>query len=765
MGWCLGVDLGTTWTAAAVLRDGHCTTSALSDHGAEVPSVVALRSPQDGTFLVGEAAQRRGLTEPAALAREFKRRLGDPTPILLHGVPFSAHALTAKLLRWVVDRVQEREGSPPDAVAVTCPANWGGHKRELFAQALAMADLADALVVTEPAAAALRYADLQRLETGTTVAVYDLGGGTFDAAVLRRSATGFELLGTPTGIEQLGGLDVDEAVFAHVLRALGPGLNGLDAEDQVAGVALARLREECTRAKEGLSYDNEVLVPVALPGLHTSVRLTRPELEDLIRPLLSDTVTALKRAIRSADLDPERLDRVLLAGGSSRIPLVRQLLSTELGRPVFADAHPKHLVALGAALAAGAATAVPEPVRGGAPAGSAAVVGPAPVDPVADTEPPPSGPGPLQREVEAPTDPASDGAPPDRTPDQDVVEAGAGTGPYPVPSQARGRGPAPDPDRPRNPRPAGRPGRGVLVAAVAVALLAAGGAVYAGTRPDQDTPTDSLGTQVEQTPTAGPDGSTLPRAAEPLPPDTLVLGSRELGGNEGIYRMSARPGAPLRPIVPPGDSRQQLPVLSPDRRSVVFNREVLVEGERPGAELRVVAADGRGDRGGVLLSTDVGYNTRVSWHPQGRQLAFAWRPGPTEPVDLYVAELDVEAEEPTLGTPERITDDADWETDAAWSPDGTRLAYVAGPAVSGGARFRGDLHVWDVEERSSRPLEETPLGELDPAWSPDSRRLAFIRVHDDRSELRTIDVETAPGGRPRRRGRPSQRGPHLVARR
>ena len=171
----------------------------------------------DGEFLIGEAAERRSQTEPDRFAREFKRRMGDPTPVLLGGSPFSAHALTARLLRGVVKVVADREGGPPDHTVVTCPANWGEYKRDLLDQAVRQADVGHVSVATEPEAAAVHYASTTRVAPGEIVAVYDLGGGTFDAAILRNTGQGFALLGDPRGIEQLGGVYFDEAVFRWVV--------------------------------------------------------------------------------------------------------------------------------------------------------------------------------------------------------------------------------------------------------------------------------------------------------------------------------------------------------------------------------------------------------------------------------------------------------------------------------------------------------------------------------------------------------------------
>ncbi|SNR35240.1 Hsp70 protein [Haloechinothrix alba] len=350
--YVLGVDLGTTFTAAATWRDGHAEVASLGSRAAVIPTVVLLRA--DETVLTGEAANRRGLSEPQRVAREFKRRFGDTTPVLLGGVPYSVEALMAKLMRSVVEDVAAREGEWPERVCVSHPANWGPYKRELLDQMVRLTGVGVPVTFTaEPVAAAVFYARQQRVEPGAVVAVYDLGGGTFDATVLRKGATGFEILGDPEGIERLGGIDFDAAVFHHVGQALGGKVEELDEEDPSAVAAVARLREECVAAKEALSSDTDTSVSVLLPNISTEVRLTRAELEAMVRPTLLSTIEALRRALDKAGVAAGDLHSVLLVGGSSRMPLVAQLVGAELGRPVAVDAHPKHAVALGAAWLAG----------------------------------------------------------------------------------------------------------------------------------------------------------------------------------------------------------------------------------------------------------------------------------------------------------------------------------------------------------------------------------------------------------------------------
>ena len=392
MSYGLGVDLGTTFTAAAVARDGRIEMATLGDHTDAVPSVVLIRD--DGTVLTGGAAERRATAEPDRVARAVKRRFGDPMPVILGGAPHPVTALIAHQLRDVVDVVSDREGGRPGTVTLTHPANWGPYKCELFAQVPELAGLGEVHMLTEPEAAAAHYARNDRLDPGALVAVYDLGGGTFDATVLRTTEHGFDILGHPEGIEGLGGVDFDEAVFTHVDQTLDGAVSRLDPADPRATSAAIRLRHECVAAKETLSADTETTIPVLLPELQTEVRLTRGEFEKMIRPAIGATIASLRRALQSARIDPSQLHTVLLVGGSSRIPMVAHLVSAELGRPTSVDTHPKHAIALGAAAvgadttrvgaaatAATAATALDRPTPPADKAGLAEA--PAPVAPLA----------------------------------------------------------------------------------------------------------------------------------------------------------------------------------------------------------------------------------------------------------------------------------------------------------------------------------------------------------------------------------------------
>ncbi|MGH3371438.1 MAG: Hsp70 family protein, partial [Nocardioidaceae bacterium] len=160
----MGIDVGTTYTAAAVWRYGRAEIASLGTHGATIPTVVLVRD--DFTVLTGESAVRRSVTEPERVAREFKRRVGDPAPLLLGGSPWSAESLLAEMLKAVVAHVSTEQGEAPERVVVTHPANWGPYKLDLLRQAVRQADLPATELLSEPEAAAVHYASTERVEPG-----------------------------------------------------------------------------------------------------------------------------------------------------------------------------------------------------------------------------------------------------------------------------------------------------------------------------------------------------------------------------------------------------------------------------------------------------------------------------------------------------------------------------------------------------------------------------------------------------------------------
>src|SRR5882757_6786787 len=348
----LGVDLGNTFVAAAIARPTQVEMFTLVDPSVVAPAVVYLGD--DGALVTGDAAGRRAVNSPDRAARGFKRCLGDPTPVMLGGEPHAVVTLLAALLRDVIANVTETEGVPPRRMVLTHPAHWGPFRQRMFEQVPNLAGLSDVTLVTEPEAVAAHCAASRELHDGEIVAVYDFGGGTFDATLLRMRADGVEILCAAESTERLGGGDLDEAILSHIDVAAGGALSELDIRDPRTMIALARLRQDCTLAKEALSADTETVLPVFLPGRYFEVRLTRAEFEDMVRAPIESAIGSLSRTLRSAGVSPDQLSAVLLVGGSSRIPLVARMVSEEMGRPTVVDTHhPQYSVALGAATIAG----------------------------------------------------------------------------------------------------------------------------------------------------------------------------------------------------------------------------------------------------------------------------------------------------------------------------------------------------------------------------------------------------------------------------
>ncbi|QOC92255.1 Hsp70 family protein [Micromonospora craniellae] len=350
MAYGLGIDVGTTFTAAALAYDTHAEMLTLGDTALVAPSVVF--AGRDGRLLTGDVAVRAAEAEPGRAIHEFKRRLGDPTPIVLGERGYAPTELIAAVVRDVVDKARAATGEQPGAVVLTCPAIWGPYRLEQFTEVATMASLDVSRVVTEPEAAATFYLSSNATPPDALLAVYDLGGGTFDTAVIRSHDDRAELLGNAEGVDGTGGMDLDQVVLAMVDEQLDGAVSRLVGSDPAEAAVLARLRTDAVRAKESLSSESAVVMAFFLTDGPHEVRLTRPEFEHRIAPLLAPTIDAVRRALDSAGLEATDLDAILLSGGSSRVPLVLTRLSEEFGRPVLSVGHPKHVVALGAAMLA-----------------------------------------------------------------------------------------------------------------------------------------------------------------------------------------------------------------------------------------------------------------------------------------------------------------------------------------------------------------------------------------------------------------------------
>jgi molecular chaperone DnaK len=253
------------------------------------------------------------------------------------------------VIDWVIGRAIEAQGAEPSVVVLTHPADWGAHRLATLERALIAATQTTTVLCAEPAAAARHVAASRRFVPGATMVICDLGGGTFDVAVVEVTASGFEVLGEPRGVPQVGGADVDDAVMRHVLDAADVDLTSSAGVDAQLSIDLADLRASALEAKEALSYDARATVAVRLGGHRRDVLITRTELERAVRPILAPIGAVVREALDGAGLDATALSAAVLIGGASRMPLVGEVIQASVGIPPVTVAQPKLAVALGAA--------------------------------------------------------------------------------------------------------------------------------------------------------------------------------------------------------------------------------------------------------------------------------------------------------------------------------------------------------------------------------------------------------------------------------
>lgn len=348
MVYSLGIDLGASSTAVAIADD-------LGTHAAQLsPSLVvpsAVYCTPDGSLITGDVALRAGEGDPSRLVRGFKKRLGDPTPVIVAGVNYTPEQLMAAQLREAVAEIAEQRGEPAQSVVLTYPVTWGPYRAEHFARIAEISGIEVREMITEPVATATHLDAQGAVKEGDVVAIADFGVDTVTATLLRKGADGFGILGTPEDADHVGSVDFDDAMRTLLDQKLGGLISALDATDPSAAAHLAAIDAICSAAKESLSTRKEADVSVALPDGVRRLTVTRKEYARLIRPSVRLAVDALRRTIGSAEIDESAVSRIVLTGGASRIPLVAEEFAV-MERPVHSIHHPKVTVALGAAHAA-----------------------------------------------------------------------------------------------------------------------------------------------------------------------------------------------------------------------------------------------------------------------------------------------------------------------------------------------------------------------------------------------------------------------------
>ena len=341
----LGVDFGTSNTVAVARWPDGRARPILVDGSPLLPS--AVYAEPDGTLIAGRDAVHSARLEPARFEPNPKRRVDDDL-VLLGEREVPVVDLIAAVLARVAEEWHRAVGPVRPDVTLTCPATWGAARRTVLAEAAAQAGLEDARLVAEPVAAATYFAEVlgRDVPIGSVVVVHDFGAGTFDASVVARTSSGFEVMAVD-GRDDVGGLDIDAAIVEHLRGDDWRGL--LEPATVEERRARRQLWDDVRIAKERLSRAQAA--DFVVPLIDTEVHLTRDELEQLARPVLEDTVRITRGLIDWAALPEGRLAGVFLVGGASRIPLLATLLHRELDEAPVVIEQPELAVAEGSVLA------------------------------------------------------------------------------------------------------------------------------------------------------------------------------------------------------------------------------------------------------------------------------------------------------------------------------------------------------------------------------------------------------------------------------
>ena len=348
----IGIDLGTTNSAVAVMEGGQSTIIPNIEGNRTTPSIVAFT--KDGERLVGETAKRQAITNPERTISSIKRHMGTDYKVTIDGKDYSPQEISAMILQKLKSDAESYLGETITEAVITVPAYFTDAQRQATKDAGRIAGLDVKRIVNEPTAAALAYGE-DKDKDSTTVMIYDLGGGTFDVSILELSDGVFEVQAT-RGNNKLGGDDFDERAIDWIAENFKKE-NGVDLKAD--RMSLQRLKEAAEKAKKELSstMSTNINLPFitanASGPLHLNMDLTRAKFDELTADLVKKTEEPVREALKDADLSAWDIDRVLLVGGSTRVPAVQELVKSIVGKDPQKDINPDECVALGAAIQAG----------------------------------------------------------------------------------------------------------------------------------------------------------------------------------------------------------------------------------------------------------------------------------------------------------------------------------------------------------------------------------------------------------------------------
>ena len=357
MGKIIGIDLGTTNSCVSVMEGGEAVVIPNAEGNRTTPSVVAFS--KTGERLVGQIAKRQAVSNPDRTVISIKRKMGTNEKIKIEGDEFSPQEISAMILQKLKADAENYLGTTVTQAVITVPAYFSDSQRQATKDAGKIAGLEVLRIINEPTAAALAYG-MDKEDQDQKIMIYDLGGGTFDVSILDIGDGVFEVLST-NGNTHLGGDDFDEAIINYLVSEFKKS-EGIDLKSDNS--AMQRLKEAAEKAKIELSgiQQTQVNLPFITADSngpkHLDITLTRAKFEELIGKLVEDTKVPVEQAMKDAGVTPADIHKVLLVGGSTRVPLVQEMVKKITGKEPDKGINPDECVAIGAAIQGGVLSGV-----------------------------------------------------------------------------------------------------------------------------------------------------------------------------------------------------------------------------------------------------------------------------------------------------------------------------------------------------------------------------------------------------------------------